>query len=85
MEKYVSRKFILAVLSAIGGAAISLSQLEGKVGIIAAVISAIVPAVTYIITEGVVDAKAVGLLCSAVEDVAEVIEGDDGETESAKG
>lgn len=85
MEKFASRKFILAVLSAIGGAAISLSQLEGKVGIIAAIISAIVPAVTYIITEGVIDAKAVGLLCNAVEDVAEVIEGDDGETEDAKG
>ena len=83
MEKFASRKFILAVLSAIGGAAISLSQLEGKVGVIAAIVAAIVPAVTYIITEGIVDAKAVGLACEAIQNVAEIVGVD--EDEGAEG
>ncbi len=56
-EKFLSRKFILAVLSAIAGASVSLSELDGKAGAVFAVVSAVVPAVIYIITEGVVDAK----------------------------
>ena len=85
MEKYKSRKFILAVLSAVGGIAISLSALPGKVGVISAIISAIIPPVTYIITEGVIDAKAVGMLCDAVSTTAEIVEDIENEDEEAKG
>lgn len=80
MSKFASRKFLLAVVTAIGGAAIALSSFEGKVGAIAAIISAVVPVVTYIITEGVVDAKAVGLATQAIEEIYEITE-DDGEEE----
>lgn len=55
MSKFLSRKFILAVLSAIGGAAIGLSCLEGTAGAVFSAVAAIVPAVVYIITEGAVD------------------------------
>lgn len=72
LEKIKSRKFILAVISAISGVAISLSAMGGKVGLVCAVISAIIPPITYIITEGVVDAKAVGLTQKAIGDIADV-------------
>lgn len=85
MEKFKSRKFLLAILSAVGGIAISLSALPGKVGIISAIISAIVPPVTYIITEGVIDAKAVGMLCDAISTTAELVEDIEKEDEEVKG
>lgn len=72
-KKLKSRKFILAVLSAVGGVAISLSQLGGKTAIICAVISAILPPVTYIITEGVIDARAVHLITEAVNTITDSI------------
>lgn len=74
MDKFKSRKFILALLSAIGGIAVSLTQLGGKIGVICAIVSAIVPAVTYIITEGVIDAKAVKLTAAAVFDIADLFD-----------
>lgn len=55
MSKFLSRKFILAVLSAIGGAAIGLSCLEGTAGAVFSAVASIVPALVYIITEGAVD------------------------------
>ncbi len=85
MDKFKSRKFLLAILSAVGGIAISLSALPGKVGIISAVVSAIVPPVTYIITEGVVDAKAVGMLCDAISTTAELVEDIEKEDDEVKG
>lgn len=84
-KKLTSRKFILAVLSAIGGAAISLSSFEGKVGAIAAVIAAIVPAITYIVTEGIVDAKAVGLATKAIQTIAGITDGEDKPEEEIQG
>ena len=72
-DKLKSRKFILAVLSAVSGVAISLSQLGGKAAIICAVISAILPPVTYIITEGVIDARAVHLITEAIDNITDSI------------
>lgn len=72
LEKIKSRKFILAVISAISGVAISLSAMGGKVGLVCAVISAIIPPITYIITEGVIDARAVGLTQKAIGDIADI-------------
>lgn len=76
-NKFLSRKFILAVLSAIGGVAVSLTQLGGKVAVVCAVISAVIPAVTYIITEGVIDAKAVNLTAQATEQIINIIKDGD--------
>lgn len=77
-KKLQSRKFILAILAAIGGAAISLSQFGGKLGAICAIISAVIPPVTYIITEGVIDAKAVNLSAEAAQQVITLVKDPDG-------
>lgn len=78
MDKLTSRKFILTVLSAISGIAISLSQLGGKTGVICAIISAILPVVTYVITEGVIDAKAVDMSAKAAKEVITLVKDPDG-------
>lgn len=77
-KKLQSRKFILAILAAVGGVAISLSQFGGKVSVICAIISAVLPAVTYIITEGVIDAKAVNLTAEAAKEVITIVKDKDG-------
>lgn len=59
MDKFLSRKFILALLSTILGVSVSIAKLDGKVGAIAAIVSAVLPSVIYIIAEGTIDAKAV--------------------------
>lgn len=76
-KKFTSRKFILAILGAIGGVAVSFTQLGGKTAVVCAVISAIIPAVTYIITEGVIDAKAVNLTAQATEQIIGIIKDGD--------
>ena len=78
VKKLQSRKFIIAVLSAIGGVAVSLTQLGGKIAVVCAIISAIIPAVTYIITEGVIDAKAIDKTAEAVKEVYTIIKDKDG-------
>ena len=78
MDKYFSRKFILAVLSAVGGIAISLTQLGGKIAVICAVISAVLPAVTYIVTEGAIDAKAVDATAEAAKQIITIVKDKDG-------
>ena len=77
-KKFTSRKFIIAILGAIGGVAISLTQLGGKIGIVCAVISAVIPPVTYIITEGVIDARAVNLTAEAAQQVITIVKDKDG-------
>lgn len=78
MDKYFSRKFLVAILSAIGGIAISLTQLGGKIGVICAIISAVLPAVTYIITEGAIDAKAIDVTAAAAKQIITIVKDKDG-------
>lgn len=73
-EKFKSRKFLLALISAIGGVAISLSQLGGKTAVICAIISAIIPTVTYIVTEGKIDKAAVDLTVDTITQIAAIID-----------
>ena len=77
-NKFTSRKFILTILSVICGVAISLSQMGGKVALICSIISAVVPALTYIITEGIIDAKAVNLSKEAAQQIITLVKDPDG-------
>lgn len=78
LKNLLSRKFILAVLAAVSGITISLSQLGGKWAVICAAISAVIPAVTYIIAEGVIDAKAVDLTAEAAKHIITIVRDKDG-------
>ena len=77
-NQYLYRKFILTLLSVVCGVAISLSQLGGKVALICSIISAIVPALTYIITEGIIDAKAIDMTAEAAKQVITIVKDKDG-------
>ena len=78
IKKFTSRKFILTILSVICGVAISLSQMGGKIALICSIISAVVPALTYIITEGIIDAKAVNLSKEAAQQIITLVKDPDG-------
>jgi len=71
MKKYCSRKFILSFLGAIGGLAAVFVDVGGKVGAIAGIIMAVVSVLTYTITEGVIDAKALNMAKDIVEEIKE--------------
>lgn len=72
LEKFKSRKFILAVVTMILGVVAALTELGGTVGAVCGIIAAIASPILYIIVEGNVDAKAVQLTKDAVQRVIEL-------------
>lgn len=72
MNKLKSRKFWLTLITTLSGIATALMSVDGEIGIIAGMIVAVLPTIVYVITEGRIDAKAVGMIA---EDISEVSEG----------
>lgn len=72
LEKFKSRKFILAVAGMVLGIVTALTEIGGTVGAVCGVIAAIASPMLYIIVEGNVDAKAVQLTKDAVQRVVEL-------------
>ena len=72
LEKFKSRKFILAVVTMVIGVVTALTELGGTVGTVCGIIAAIASPMLYIIVEGNVDAKAVQLTKDAVSRVIEL-------------
>lgn len=72
MNKLKSRKFWLTLITTLSGIATALMNVNGEIGIIAGMIVAVLPTIVYVITEGRIDAKAVGMI---TEDISEVSEG----------
>lgn len=72
MNKLKSRKFWLTLITTLSGIATALMSVNGEIGIIAGMIVAVLPTIVYVITEGRIDAKAVGMIA---EDISEVSEG----------
>ncbi|MDO4743165.1 MAG: hypothetical protein Q4B04_03915 [bacterium] len=73
MKKFLSRKFLLSLISMLVGIAGVLSDLGGRTGLIAGIILAVASPITYIITEGVLDAKAIQLSSQAVNEVSDIL------------
>ena len=59
-KKLISRKFITALAGVLGGLAVALGADAGEVETLSGAVLAAVSALSYIITEGRVDAAAVG-------------------------
>lgn len=72
MNKLKSRKFWLTLITTLSGIATALMSVDGEVGVIAGMVVAVLPTIVYVITEGKIDAKAVGMIA---EDITEVTEG----------
>lgn len=74
MKKVTSRKFILALVGAIGGAATAFIGIGGTVGTIAAIIVSGTSLISYIVTEGIIDAKAVNQIVAIAEEVKKIVD-----------
>lgn len=72
MNKLKSRKFWLTLITTLSGIATALMSVNGEIGIIAGMVVAVLPTIVYVITEGKIDAKAVGMIA---EDITEITEG----------
>ena len=70
-EKLTSRKFLAAVAGVISGLAMVFGLDEHIIGQVSGAIVSVASVVSYIVTEGKIDAAAVG---QAAEDVAEAVE-----------
>lgn len=74
MKKFLanlgSRKFLIALVSIISGILTLMNCNDSLIQFVCSLIMILVPAVTYIITEGVLDYTSIGTM---LEDVAEII------------
>lgn len=73
IEKLTSRKLWLAVAGVATGVYIALGGDASDVSTVAGAITALVSAVTYIVTEGSIDAASVAVAVEAIEDAVEVV------------
>lgn len=72
LKKLTSRKFLAAVAGFIAGLAMVFGLDEGIVSSVAGAVVSIASVVTYIITEGCIDAAAVGeAVATAIEEITE--------------
>lgn len=83
LEKFTSRKFLLALIATIAGVVAMCGVPDGVVEAVSAALTALIPTVIYIITEGRIDAAAVGQIAGAVQDVAESVADNDQESDVA--
>lgn len=74
LEKFKSRKFLTCIAGIIMGVCMVFGLDEGTVNTIAGAVLALVSAVTYIYTEGKIDAAAVDKIKGAVDEVKDTID-----------
>lgn len=80
IQKLSSRKLWMAIAGVATGVAVALGASETEITTIAGAVTALVSVVTYIVTEGKIDAAAVG---AAVESVQEAVKtASDGEDDA---
>lgn len=82
LEKFTSRKFIIAVLTMLAGVVTALTGVGGEIGEICGIIAAFLAAAIYIIVEGNIDAKAVQLITKATESVVDYFTDDEEKTDT---
>lgn len=71
LKKLGSRKFILALISMVSGIMTMANCNDSLIQLICGLITVVVPLAIYIITEGVLDYKGIGL---ALENMMEIIQ-----------
>ncbi len=71
MKKFLSRKFITAIIPAIAGLIVMFIGHEAEVNVISGALMTIVPAIVYCIVEGKIDAENVKAVTDATADAAE--------------
>ena len=79
LRKLSSRKLWMALAGIVSGIAMALGADSTDISTVAGAMTAIASVVTYIITEGKVDAESVKNAIIEIQDGIEIIEGTDGE------
>ena len=77
IRKLTSRKLWLAFAGVATGIAMVLGVESTEIGTVAGAVTALVSVVTYIITEGKIDAESVKTAVIEVQEVADLLDGDD--------
>lgn len=77
IRKLTSRKLWMALAGVVTGIALALGAESSDVETVAGAVTALASAVTYIITEGRVDAESVKNAVESAQEAADVIEGID--------
>lgn len=75
IEKLKSRKFITAIVGIILGVAMVFGLDAGDITKVAGAVTALASVVTYIYTEGKVDAAAVNIAVESVKEAVDAIDG----------
>lgn len=73
IQKFLSRKFIVTLLTDILGVALLLSDLGGKLGAIMGIVAIVLTSIIYIISEAAIDSKGV-TLTNITEEILKDIE-----------
>lgn len=73
LRKFASRKLWMAIAGVATGVAMALGVETSDVSTVAGAVTAIVSVVTYIVTEGKVDAVGVAQAVTATQDAVEVV------------
>lgn len=76
VNKLKSRKLWTALLGIASGIAIAFGVDQGTVGIVAGAVMSLGSTVAYIITEGRIDAAAVGSTAQKVQDAIDAVSGE---------
>lgn len=72
MKKFLSRKFLVTLLTDILSVSIIISDLGGKIGLIASMIAVILTTVVYVINETSIDKKNVNLTMLTEEIIKDI-------------
>lgn len=73
ISKMTSRKFLTCIAGFVMGLCICFGIDEGTISIIAGAVTSVASVVSYIMTEGKIDAEAVGNAAGAVKDAIEEV------------
>ena len=74
LEKLKSRKFLMAAASVVVGVLTMLGAPDSLIALVSGAAMVVIPVITYIATEGRIDAAAVSLTTDAVKEIMAMIE-----------
>jgi hypothetical protein len=81
LEKFKSRKFLMALLSVVVGILTMFGIADGTVEVVSSIGLIVIPVVIYIVTEGKIDAAAVKKIIDAADDITDIVDGEETEDE----
>lgn len=79
LEKFKSRKFLMALLSVVLGVLGLFGVADGTIEMTSSIGLILIPTIVYIVTEGKIDAAAVGKIVDSADEILDIITGEEEE------